>query len=61
LNIFKTAENALPNAVTDPATKAFLNSVEIEHHNDRAILSATIPVDLLQKLAATPSNQLSSP
>ncbi len=61
LNLAKTAENALPNAVTDPNTKALLDSVEIEHHNERAVLTATIPVGLLQKLATTPSSQPASP
>ncbi len=52
LGIFKAAENALPNAITSPDTKALLNSVEIEHHNDRAVVTATIPLTILQKLAA---------
>jgi len=61
LSIFKTAENALPNAVTNPDTKTLLNSVEIEHHNDRAVVTATIPLGLLQKLTSTPDNQPASP
>jgi len=52
LGIFKTAENVLPNSVTSSDTKALLNSVQIEHHNERAVLTATIPVDLLRKLTA---------
>lgn len=54
LNVAKTAENVLPNALTNPDTKALLDSVQIEHHNDRAILTATIPLGLLQKLAIPP-------
>jgi hypothetical protein len=61
VSIFKTAENALPNAVTNPDTKTLLNSVEIEHHNDRAVLTATIPLGLLQKLTTAPDNQPASP
>jgi hypothetical protein len=61
LNIVKTAENALPNGLTDPGTKALLNSVEIEHHNDRAVVTATIPISVLQKLAISPSIQPTSP
>lgn len=60
LGIFKAAENALPNAITNPDTKALLNSVEIEHHNDRAVLTATIPLGILQKLA-TPDDKASQP
>ena len=51
LSVAKTAESVLPNAVTNPDTKTLLDSVEIEHHNDRAVLTATIPLGLLQKLA----------
>jgi len=54
LNVAKTAENVLPNALTNPDTKALLDSVQIEHHDDRAILTATIPLGLLQKLAVPP-------
>jgi len=44
----------LPNALTNPDTKALLDSVQIEHHDDRAVLTATIPLRLLQKLAVPP-------
>jgi hypothetical protein len=52
LNIFKTAENVLPNSATNDQTKALLNSVQIENHNERAVLTATIPVGLIQKLSS---------
>ncbi|AXC10813.1 hypothetical protein ACPOL_1467 [Acidisarcina polymorpha] len=52
LGIFKTAENVLPNAVTSTETKDLLNSVEIEHHDDRAVLTATIPLRFLQTLSS---------
>jgi hypothetical protein len=54
LNVAKTAENVLPNALTNPDTKTLLDSVQIEHHDDRAVLTATIPLGLLQKLAVPP-------
>jgi hypothetical protein len=50
LSIFKTAENVLPNSATSADTKALLDSVDIEHHNERAVLTATIPSGLLRKL-----------
>jgi hypothetical protein len=61
LTVAKTAENVLPNALTNPDTKALLDSVEIEHHNDRAVLTATIPLGLLQKLAVPPDDRTGSP
>jgi hypothetical protein len=54
LNVAKTAENVLPNALTNPDTKDLLDSVQIEHHEDRAVLTAAIPLGLLQKLALPP-------
>jgi hypothetical protein len=61
VNIFKTAENALPDAVTDPSTKALLDSVQIEHRNERAVVTATIPVALLQKLTRPDQPSPASP
>jgi len=55
LNVAK-AENVLPNALTNPDTKTLLDSVQIEHHDDRAVLTATIPLGLLQKLAVPPDS-----
>ncbi len=61
VSIAKTAENALPNAFTNPDTKTLLNSVAIEHHNDRAVVTATIPLGLLRKITPAPESQPSSP
>ncbi len=61
LSVAKTAESVLPNAVTNPDTKTLLDSVEIEHHNDRAVLTATIPLGLLQKLALPPDDRSNTP
>ncbi len=52
LGIFKTAENVLPTTETTAETKALLDSVQIDNHNERAVLTATIPVALVRKLAA---------
>ena len=57
LSVARTAENVLPNALTNPDTKALIDSVEIQHHDDREILTATIPLGLLQKLAVPPDDQ----
>lgn len=61
LSVAKTAESVLPNAVTNPDTKTLLDSVEIEHHSDRAVLTATIPLGLLQKLALPPDDRSNTP
>jgi len=51
LNLAKTAENMLPNAIANPDTKALLNSVAIDHHNDRATVTASIPTELIRQLS----------
>jgi hypothetical protein len=56
LSVARTAQSVLPNALANPDTKTLLDSVEIEHHADRAVLTATIPLRLLQKLAVPPAN-----
>ncbi len=61
LTVAKTAESVLPNAITNPDTKILLDSVKIEHHNDRAVFTATIPLGLLQKLAVPPDATSTSP
>jgi hypothetical protein len=61
LSVAKTAQNVLPNAITNPDTKTLLDSVEIGHHDDRAVLTATIPLGLLQKLAVPPADRPDAP
>jgi hypothetical protein len=51
---------AAGNAV-DPDTKALLDSAQIEHHKNRAVLTATIPSGLLQKLVSAPVDLESVP
>jgi hypothetical protein len=38
-----------------------LNSTNIEHKNDRAVVTATLPVALLQKLVSAPNSLRSLP
>jgi len=54
LNIAKTAENTLPNAIANPDTKTLLNSIAIDHRNDRATVTATIPPELIRQLTQSP-------
>jgi hypothetical protein len=42
--------------MADADTKALLDSAEIEHHKNRAVLTATIPTGLLRKLVNAPVN-----
>ena len=54
--IARAAENNLPSAMTNPDLRDLLNSTDIEHKNDRAVVTATLPVALLQKLVSAPNS-----
>jgi hypothetical protein len=59
--IGRAAENNLPSPMTNPDLRDLLNSVDIEHRNDRAVVTATLPVALLQKLVSAPNSLRSLP
>ncbi len=54
LEVGRMAENNLPATATNPGARAFLNSAKITQYNDRAILNATLPEDLLRSLLHAP-------
>jgi hypothetical protein len=54
--IGRTAENNLPSSMTNPDLRDLLNSTNIEHKADRAVVTATLPVGLLQKLVTAPDS-----
>jgi hypothetical protein len=59
--IGRAAENNLPSAMTNSDIRDLLNSTDIEHKKDRAVVTATLPVALLQKLVSTPNSLRSLP
>lgn len=61
VSVFRAAENTLPGSMTDPATVALLNSTKITHHKDRAVLNATLPPAMLQKIVSTPQSAFPVP
>ena len=56
LAIGRAAENNLPSMMTNPDLRDLLNSADIEHKNDRAVVTATLPVSMLQKLVTAPNS-----
>ncbi len=54
--IGRAAENNLPSAMTNADLRDLLNSTDIEHKDDRAVVTATLPVALLQKLMSSPNS-----
>ncbi|RRA48552.1 hypothetical protein [Acidipila sp. EB88] len=54
LAVGRIAENNLPGRLSNADTQALLNSATITQHDDRAILAATLPENLLHSLMRTP-------
>jgi hypothetical protein len=59
--IGRAAENNLPSAMTNPDLRDLLNSTNMEHKNDRAVVTATLPTAFLQKLVTAPNSLRSLP
>ncbi len=56
LTLARSAGDAPPVGMTDPDTRALLDSAQVEHHRDRVVLTATVPSGLLQRLVSAPVN-----
>jgi hypothetical protein len=54
LKLARVTENTLPGAVTNAQAQAFFNSASVSAVDDRAVLNATLPEDLLRSLVHTP-------
>lgn len=54
LNFARGAEDGAAPGAADADTRALLDSAKIEQRQNRAILTATIPTDLLQRLVSAP-------
>ena len=60
LNLFRNAEITVSGQVSDADIKQFFESLKIEQHKDRAVLTATIPPGLVKKAIAESPEQLTS-
>ena len=56
LAIGRAAENNLPSMMTNPDLRDLLNSTDIEHGKDRTVVTAVLPVSMLQKLVTAPNS-----
>ena len=56
VDVFRGAENNLPDGMTNPPLRDMLNSTSIEHHKNRAILTASVPPQLIQKMISSPQD-----
>lgn len=59
--IGRAAENNFPSAMTNADIRDLLNSTDIQHKNDRTVVTATLPVALLQKVVTAPNSLRSLP
>ena len=60
LSLFRNAEITVSGQASDADVKQFLDSLKIEQHKDRAVLTATVPPGLVKKAIATSPEQLSA-
>jgi hypothetical protein len=61
LNLARSAENETASSDADADLKALLDSAHIEQHKNLAVLTATIPANMLQKLVRTPVDVQNAP
>jgi len=60
LNFVRSAQSVAP-GVTGEEFKPLLDSIQIEQHKDRAVLHATLPPQLLERLVTPPAKLQESP
>jgi hypothetical protein len=56
LGLFKSLQPPQPNTSNDAAMRQVTDSIKIEQHKERAILTANIPIELLRQLTAAPAS-----
>ena len=56
LVLIRSMESAGGNAPFDPDVRTFINSIDVERHRNQAVLTATVPTALVQRLMSTPQD-----
>ena len=59
VNLFHAAENSVATGGSDPDVKAFFDSLQVERHGERSVLTAAIPPGFLRKVVG--ASQVESP
>ena len=54
LNLFRSIQQSRPTNPNDAALLQMTNSIKIVQHEDRAVLTANVPIELLRQLTAAP-------
>jgi hypothetical protein len=58
LSLFHAAELSVESKGADPDVKAFFDSLNVARHDDRAVLTASLPPGFLKKMIAEPQPEL---
>jgi len=61
LAIFHSAENAVSTPPSDADVKQFFDSLKVEQHGDRAVLTAIVPPGFIRKAVAEPPKPANRP
>jgi hypothetical protein len=56
LGLFKSLQQGQPQIPADASLRSLISSLKIDQHKDRAILTGTVPLDLLKQLTAPAAN-----
>lgn len=60
IGLFRSIQQIQPRNEDDAALQKMLGTLKIDQHKDRAVITATVPIDLLQTLTAAASEATSS-
>jgi len=55
VGLLRAVENNLPEGSGKAEVRSVLNSIKVDHHRNRAIVTATLPESLLQQIAEAPA------
>ena len=56
MGLLRAVENNLPEGSGNAEVRSVLNSIKVDHHRNRAVVTATLPESLLQQIAAAPGS-----
>jgi hypothetical protein len=60
LDLFHAAETTVATPASDPDVKEFFDSLKVEQHDDRAVLTAILPPGFIRKVVAESPKELES-
>ena len=58
LGVFRSAEISVAGKASDPDMQKTIDSLKVEQKKERAVLTATVPVELIRKLVAEVPTQM---